>query len=567
MEQTDWNQENQCRFQILLIQNRLYTPEAEGLTEEQLQMLDNPMVSMTFQQAETIFNDKHYEDPSMRGRTSFKPLEKAGLAFIIKGKIKITALGKRLLAEEIEMDDFYCRSLIQWQYPNPLSRDFSTADGYDTKPFISTLQLIHRVNELCREQGHKEKGISKIEFGIFALSLINYKEIHMAAQELLNFRMKLESIPTPREKNDFQISFTQSYLADYVNYSENNIRDYTDNVIRYFRLTKYIYIRGGGYYIDLEPRRKVELIKLFEQENGSSRLFSTKSDFITFMCDPVTYVLPWESIQELQQITNLIIKDIHAIQEELGLERGTYVLQDTIESLQKQALELREIRTNLQSKQIKLNYMNVAEIDGTIQKLENIRNLPEKPSIALEKYIHIALNIINDAIQIKANCPVGDDNDPIFTAPANVPDIEYEYFDFAGICEVTMLTGRNQWYNEGQPVMRHLRDFEEKQQNKPNYCLFVSPSLHRDTLNTFWTAIKHEYEGKQQRIVPLSISQIVELLRLLQKWIQLGKRFQYSHLRSLYDRILNVEGLRSSTEWQASISTTFQTWRQELLAQ
>ena len=117
----------------------------------------------------------------------------------------------------------------------------------------------------------------------------------------------------------------------------------------------------------------------------------------------------------------------------------------------------------------------------------------------LEKLSSLGLHALNDALKIQPNYPVGDDNEPTFTAPANTPDIECFYQSFNAICEVTMLTGRDQWYNEGQPVMRHLRDFENKHQDKDSYCLFIAPKMHRDTINTFWTAIKYEYEGRTQK--------------------------------------------------------------------
>jgi hypothetical protein len=40
------------------------------------------------------------------------------------------------------------------------------------------------------------------------------------------------------------------------------------------RLTRYIYIRGGGYYVDLEPRRMVEINAILEQDNGAAKEFS-----------------------------------------------------------------------------------------------------------------------------------------------------------------------------------------------------------------------------------------------------------------------------------------------------
>jgi hypothetical protein len=125
------------------------------------------------------------------------------------------------------------------------------------------------------------------------------------------------------------------------------------------------------------------------------------------------------------------------------------------------------------------------------------------------------LHALNDALKIQPNYPVGDDNEPTFTAPAGMPDIECFYNKFNAICEVTMLTSRDQWYNEGQPVMRHLRDFEKKNENKDSYCLFIAPALHRDTLNTFWFSVKYEYEGRAQKIIPLTIENFINLIKVL----------------------------------------------------
>jgi len=47
----------------------------------------------------------------------------------------------------------------------------------------------------------------------------------------------------------------------------------------------------------------------------------------------------------------------------------------------------------------------VSKIDEAIHSLTNIRKLDLKPSIALEKWVTIALNIINDSKEIKSNAP------------------------------------------------------------------------------------------------------------------------------------------------------------------
>ena len=179
--------------------------------------------------------------------------------------------------------------------------------------------------------------------------------------------------------------------------------------------------------------------------------------------------------------------------------------------------------------------------------------------------VSLGLNALNDAIEIKPNYPVGDDNEPTFTAPGNMPDIECFYRQHNAVCEVTMLTGRNQWYYEGQPVMRHLRDFENKHNDKNAFCLFIAPKIHRDTINTFWTAIKYEYEGKKQRIIPLSINNFIELLKILIEIKQNGNSLKHGELFRLYNDILeNSKIMPDSNQWLRNISKILIFWKKSL---
>jgi hypothetical protein len=209
----------------------------------------------------------------------------------------------------------------------------------------------------------------------------------------------------------------------------------------------------------------------------------------------------------------------------------------------------------------------IERIESYIEDLENIFNFEDRP-ILLEKLSTLGLHALNDALKIQPNYPVGDDNEPTFTAPANTPDIECFYEKFNAICEVTMLNGRDQWYNEGQPVMRHLRDFEQKNGDKPSYCLFIAPKLHRDTMNTFWTAIKYEYEGRPQKIIPLSINQFVSVLKVLVR-MKAQKRFlQHTEISRLYDEILeSSKSFNDSSEWLQNIPTAISKWQKSLISQ
>ena len=550
MEGEEWSKEAQVAFQVRLIKNRFYgfgsTQFYNGLRQDQIDLIENINQIISFKEAKEILEAKQYVDSDMRGRNSYKPLEKMGLASIVDKKVKITSLGSYLLSDDYDFGELFFRSFIKWQYPNPMDRDFSDSSIYNLKPFIVTLHLINEVNRFCREKKLNAVGISKKEFEIFGQTLLDYKDLKIVAEKLLEFRVDLQKIKVHKEKKEFTQKYLAEYLSDFGNVDNKNLSDYADNTLRYFRLTRLIYIRGGGYYIDLEPRRGVEIEALLSKYNGSSEPFS-KEDYIEYISDITLPKLPWESDERQLEIRNSVLDEI--VQLETLLDHKTFLENKNIE-------ELREYRKYLQNLKIKKELQSISKIDETIKALQNIRNLDLKPSIALEKYITMALNIINDAKEIRANSLVGDDNEFIFTAPANKPDIECYYESFNSICEVTMLTGRDQWHNEGQPVMRHFREFENSSTLEENYCLFVAPKMHRDTINTFWFALKYEYEGRKQKIVPLSISHIIEILEFIKSLKEKNQFFFHTEFQVFLEQIVSLKDdakITNSDEWLRAI--------------
>ena len=77
MEGKVWEPETQCEFQIRLIKNRFYGTESsqflKTLSEKSKSIMENLTRELTYTEAEEIFYEKEYEEPAMRGRTSFAP--------------------------------------------------------------------------------------------------------------------------------------------------------------------------------------------------------------------------------------------------------------------------------------------------------------------------------------------------------------------------------------------------------------------------------------------------------------------------------------------------------------
>ena len=567
IENEEWNKETQIKFQILLIKNREYlntdsTQTFSGLNDSQINLLKDKSINMTFEQAADIFNTKNYNDPPMRGRQSMSPLEKLGLVDRTSGKIVLTDVGNKLLNEEITYDEFMFEQLLKLQYPNKIEKEHK---DWNSKPFINALRLIKKVNNLCKINNMKEKGLTKVEFGIFALSIKNYIDVDEIANKVLAFRKHYEELATKTDKENYRKNFISQYLSTFNN-PEHNTKEYTDNIIRYMRITKYIYIRGkyGNTCIDLEPRRMVEINSILENDNGAATEF-TKEEWIKYYGTYGSYDLPFDNVEKLTEIFNEILTDINSLENKLNIERTVISCPSVKSEIKEAIVKLRTKRVGLQNLEIKFDYNNdLSKINEAIEALSNIRNLELKPSIALEKWTNVALNIINDSLLIKPNSIVGDDNEPTFTAPAGVPDIECYYEDFNATCEVTMLSSRDQWFNEGQPVMRHLREFEDKNTDKDCYCLFIAPSIHQDTLNTYFTSVKYEYEGRKQKIIPITIKQLIKILETVAMFRAKNIEFKHLYIKQLYENIINVAINGSSTEWKEQIPTVLSCWENDM---
>ena len=558
-----WTHENQVNYQILLIQNRKYgygNPQFyRGLSSAHFALIVDLSQEIPFETAKAIFDAKNYEDPPMRGRQSINPLKKMGFVSTADDVVQITDLGRLFLNEQFDFSEIFFKCFLKWQ-PNT---------DHDIKPFVGVLHLINQVNQKEIARGNKPKGISKKEFAIFAPTLTDYRNVGTYADKIIDLRIAMQNSEPKKRESIFDTHakrFASEFLGikkpQAINKLLDNLRDYGDNAIRYFRLTRYIHIRGNGFYIDLEPRRSVEINSLLAHDDGRAISFDSDAAYDAYLSDISQPQLPWETAPKFIEIIEKLVGEIQTHETDLHKPKSDILdyRNMEIDALRNYAAKLRAYRQQLQAEENQKQSQSLQQVAYYIETLANIHSLDNKP-IMLEKFSTLGLYALDDALKIQPNYPVGDDNEPTFTAPANVPDIECFYQTFNAICEVTMLTSRNQWYNEGQPVMR---DFENVHSDKPTYCLFIAPKLHRDTVNTFWTAVKYEYEGKVQKIVPLSIKQFISVLEVL-PLIHAAKSLTHADILRLYDAIVDsVENFDDSNTWLKSIPRTISAWRESI---
>ena len=358
----------------------------------------------------------------MRGRNSFKPLQKIGFANIVSGRVKITETGESLLAEKDDYEEIFLRVLLKWQIPNPLDAvGFPLRHGYNIKPFVGVLRLIEEVNKQCEDKKIKAKGLSRLEFASFALTLVDYKDIGKTAHDIVALRSKTKNIPFA-QRDDF---FKQQIILLRPNFALKNIHDYADNTIRYFRLTKYIRVQEWGGYINLEPLKKKELTFLFQKDNARPLDFSN-NDYVKYLSSIHTPDLPGETKSELIETITFLRGHIKSIS---GQPSETDISNRPVLSLKTLRHKLLQEQRRIIKTKEKNALLQPMEAEKYIKELHDLKNRRGKGrlSIELERLVSKGLIILNDAKEIKPNYPLGDDGMPSGHALPGKADIECFY--------------------------------------------------------------------------------------------------------------------------------------------
>jgi hypothetical protein len=589
-----FNEAVQRDFFKELIKLKAYKPM--GLPKYYQDKYEEPE-EFTYEEVSDLLSKVHYTNSdmdddqdsiyAMRGRTAVGTLNKMGLVIARKsmGTVAISPLGKEVMSGNADLSNVFLRYCLKWQLPNLAEKGYK---GFDIIPFIAALHVIDKVNKAWESVGEKPVGVSKEEFALFLITLIDYRDINKRVKDIIQFRLVRKRLNRNERNNYIDLCFRATAIEVFnlsssdekeITKKVNNLYDYADSAIRYYRQTKFMYYRGNGRYVDLSPTRIVEIRSILEHFNGGAIHFDSVEEYLDYVSDINQPVLPWENTEDLQSVYDNLFESAESLQLEIenqfrGQSLREFILirqeMQTINEYNVEINRLRDIIKTLNNDLSILKERSLSNIEFYIEKLSELANRRRSVSgqdpLVMEWYVTLSLMALDDAKEISPNYIVGDDQIPLFTAPGGRPDIECYYHAFNMICEVTLLRGRDQWYNEGQPIMRHLRDFEDKDSSKENYCLFIAPGIHRDTLNTFWMSVKMGYEGKVQKIIPLSIQQYVDVLKKVKELNLKGKRVNHVEIKQLFDMIFNSHeqaGLDSKA-WIENFDTVIDNWYESL---
>jgi len=552
----EWNKETQVSLMYELIRRRLYKPT--NMTDSQSELFDDVEREITTLQAEEIFNSQNYEDPPIRGRTAISPIRDMGLVRL-KPFVGLTNLGQSLIDRQISLQDALLNYNLKWEVPTPEHRKFRAQDGYFIKPFIGTLALISKVNELWREAVDDEVGLSREEFNIYAPTLIDASFIDEFARRVVDGRIASKRAIGAAAKLEAQNRALRQHLNNlphgeggFTDIDLNNLRDYGDNAIRYFRNTGFIEFRGAGRYVDVASTARAQVKLLVDQELYKPVGYESLEHYLDAVGDVESFTPPWATREKMAAVKQYLYRLLEDEGPEIASSIGAPEINaNPIRGEDAEIIKLKEAILLGRLTKLKKASRSAEFINEVLSEYEN---LPKKnydgylpKPVALEYVTFKSFLSLNDALEVKPNYPIGDDGEPISTAPGGGTDLFCDYEGFVLSVEVSMSTGRSQWVMEGQPVQRHLRDIEEKT-TKPAFSLFLAPRLHADTVNTFWIANVFGYQGKRQRIVPLDFDAWTTFLIQVRPRIESGA-LKNEEILKLFEKALPTADETDSVAW------------------
>ena len=574
LEGMSWNHDTQSEFFAYQIATRIYKPTNANLSAQNISILNDEDVEISLSKAREIIDQKNYKEIHLRGRTAMSPLVDNGLVTTFD-KVKITKLGRALLVGDIPFNEVMMNFAFKWQVPQPNHSKFKSENGYNIRPFVGTLALIEKVNKLWKEEGQSAKGISWDEFCIFGPTLVDFADIDKWARKLIAIRKAVQNAVGLAAKDSAWKNSVNAFLEPLLEAKErlsdaktiDNLYDYGDNAFRYFKQSKFLSLRGGGRYLDISPLSETQVEMLLNDEEFKPLYFGNAEEYSNYMQDLSSFVPPWATpekkfkvekrLRDLLREKGVAAPKANKIKAQSALP-SVLREDDTISSLREAITEvnMQELTTASTSVEFLANCVEDYLRLSQRQDIEEAEITRIKPPTQLEYVTFKTFLAINDLLQIRPNYPVDDEGNPIFTAGGNVPDLEIYYKDFNAICEVTLMTNRAQWMAESQPVQRHLHDFAVKNSDKDAIAIFIAPSVHRDTKNSFRQAFHTGIDSLDSlKIVPFDfqtwIAVVSHLTAARKNRRNISQEQFYSYLQSL---LPSTTAKESADQWWERIS-------------
>ena len=361
------------------------------------------------------------------------------------------------LVPEYEQQVFL-QAMAKSQRKNPFVRVLN-----DNIPLILLLQTIRKLNADPNQNGC---GISRRELPL----LIFWKDNNADTLYRRIVKLREQFRYDPSDEIIIDICIEEIMEGNFKEFNPKSIMiDYPDEFIRKMRMTGLISLRGAGRFLDIN-KNEIETVDYILANYSHFKHYNTEREYFNYMAELDTNLI------------QISAKPAKASNSEKLLDEWLEVYNWSI---------IKKELSNLSS--------NKKSVDSVLKLLA-------APS-RLEFLTALAIKMKLPNVRVVPNYCCDDTGLPTSTAGGNKGDIEcYEHLNGI-LVEVTMSTGRAQTMMEVWPIDRHLEEFQKEINAQ---CVFIAPSIYRDSLQQIQFV---SYQSNGKRVIrPYAINDFVNYL-------------------------------------------------------
>lgn len=343
------------------------------------------------------------------------------------------------------------------------------------------------------------------------------------------------------------------YLDEFIGTKGGTLKDYADSQIRYVMTTGIFSLNKDR--IVIKPN-KMDLIKSILAEKAN---FVEDKDYLKYFYNPELPKLPLDDEE-------FMVLNVGDLQQQIEiLSRKTGIEVEPLMSVERSIPKLKKISQELERKLIEqkeyLFYKDQAldeQIDDIVEYFEMIKS---RSLLGGDAYfpayyewtiwrVFLAINTLVGSISETRNFQIDEELKPIHHAKGGVPDMVFNYEDFAIVCEATLHQSVSQFEAEYASVPRHVGNLSITA-DKPVFGIFIAPKIEPDMAQQLFIASRHfNDQFVSLNIVPLSTDQLIGILQIFRQ-----KKFSVKDLKKALEKFITLKTeVKNGKDWYERIS-------------
>jgi len=510
-----------------------------------------------------VITSRAIKEPDFFGRKWRAAFSQLGFivpkqAYKVNKKFKpftITPNGKKLIHAKTvpEVNECFLRALSAYYIPSVLEK----YEGYDVfSPLRHVLNVMLTLKEITGSSHLYQR-----ELGMFVQISSSSDNIEYLVKSIIKYR-------NARKKAKNKKTFDREY---YIKQSENTtvkwetLKDYADSNIRYFKITGLFRSKGRG--IVLIPEKELLAKQLIQYDIYTDN----NVDYLEQLFKGAK--LPSDNIENAVILLENLIEQIESQNIPIQIPSFDYFDIQSLNAarykIEEQLFKHMEIEyANMQKKQWRdiVAYMNaLVSRNYKAFELPDSKDEGRIPKDEFPAYFEwvvwrafLAINkLVNKPYEARS-FQIDQDFLPVNTAPGGRADAIFEFKDYVLVLEVTLTESSRQEAAEGEPVRRHVADYQQyyQQYKKPVYGLFLANKINTNTLETFRSGLWYTSQDEKLllKIVPMTLESYKEIFKTLFE----SGNIDNLHIKNILDVCLKNKNTLEAPQWRGKITKSIQ---------